>query len=301
MFLRESNYSLWFVLRLFRKEMLLISIMTILVSIVDNAIDHNFELPIAVPALLGTALSLILAFRTGQAYDRWWEARKVWGEIINDSRSLVRAAMGYVRNHTEGEGKEFVVRLAKRQMAWVYALGSTLRKQDAFILSSDFLSKDEQASVGKMKNIPNAILLDHSLHIKDANHRDMINDFAHTRLDEIVMRLTDCMGKCERIKNTVFPTPYTKIVHVIIYIFSISLTLGIQDSIGLVEIPITIIISMVFFALERIAIILQDPFENNPSDIPVTAIARNIEIDLKQMIGDTTVPHPINPVRNFLM
>lgn len=301
MFLKQSNYSFWFVLRLIRKDIVIISIITIFISILDNYIPDINELSLTIPALLGTALSLILAFRTGQAYDRWWEARKIWGEIINDSRSLIRAAQGYVRNHTEGEGKTFVERLARRQIAWCYSLGSTLRKQDAFILSSDFLSKEEQEEVSKNKNIPNAILVDHSLDIKDAKHRDMINDFGQLRLDEIVMRLTDCMGKCERIKNTVFPTPYTKIVHFIIYVFSVSLTLGIKDNIGFIEIPVTIIISMVFFALERIAIILQDPFENNPSDIPVTAIARNIEIDLKQMIGDTNVPQPINPVRNFLM
>jgi putative membrane protein len=301
MFLKESNYSFWFVLRLFRKEMLIMSLVTIAISILDNFFKAYSEFPMAVPALLGTALSLILAFRTGQAYDRWWEARKIWGEIINDSRSLVRAAQGYVRNHAEGEGKEFVERLARRQIAWCYALGSTLRKQDAFILSSDFLSKEERADVKKFKNIPNSILLDHTLQIKDGNHRGLFNDFGQLRLDEIVMRLTDSMGKCERIKNTVFPTPYTRIVHFIIYVFAVSLILGIQDDIGIVEIPVTIIISMVFFALERIAIILQDPFENNPSDIPVTAIARNIEIDLKQMIGDANVPNPINPVRNYLM
>jgi putative membrane protein len=301
MFLKESNYSFWFVLRLFRKEMLVMSIVTIAISFLDNYITAYSELSMTVPALLGTALSLILAFRTGQAYDRWWEARKVWGEIINDSRSLVRATLGYIRNHAEGEGKEFVTKLARRQIAWVYALGSTLRKQDAFILSSDFLSKEERASVKENRNIPNAILVEHSLQIKEGNHRGMFNDFAHTRLDEIVMRLTDSMGKCERIKNTVFPTPYTRIVHFIIYVFAVALILGIQDDIGIVEIPVTIIITMVFFALERIAIILQDPFENNPSDIPVTAIARTIEIDLKQMIGDENIPQPINPVRNFLM
>jgi putative membrane protein len=301
MFLKESNYSFWFVLRLFRKEMLIMSAVTVALSILDNFITAYANFSMSVPALLGTALSLILAFRTSQAYDRWWEARKIWGEIINDSRSLVRAAKGYVRNHEEGEGREFVERLARRQIAWCYALGSTLRKQDAFILSSDFLSKEERIEVKKFKNIPNAILLDHSLHIKDGSHRGLFTDFGHLRLDEIVMRLTDSMGKCERIKNTVFPTPYTRIVHFIIYVFAVSLIFGIQDDIGIVEIPVTIIISMVFFALERIAIILQDPFENNPSDIPVTAIARNIEIDLKQMIGDSHVPQPINPVRNYLM
>lgn len=301
MFLKESNYSFWFVLRLLRKDLLWLSGVIIVVSVTNNFLMQNQTISISVPALMGTALSLILAFRTGQAYDRWWEARKIWGEIINDSRSLIRASMSFVKEPAEPAGKSLIESLVKRQVAWCYALGSTLRKQDAFIHASDFLSREERERVSEFKNIPNALLREHSMTLHDARHANIINDFGLQRLDEIVMRLTDCMGKCERIKNTVFPTPYTRIVHFIIYVFSISLIFGIDDPYGLIEIPVTIILTIVFLSLERIAIILQDPFENNPSDIPVTAIARNIEIDLKQMIGEEDLPRPIMPQRNYLL
>ena len=301
MFLKESNYSFWFVLRLLRKDLMVISSVIILVSIANNYVLGNQNIALTVPALMGTALSLILAFRTGQAYDRWWEARKIWGEIINDSRSLIRSSMSFVFEPEEGEGKTFIEHLVKRQVAWCYSLGSTLRKQDAFIHASDFLTEEERARVSKFKNIPNSLLREHSMALRLALKNNLINDFGLQSLDEIVIRLTDCMGKCERIKNTVFPTPYTRIVHFIIYVFSISLIFGIDDPYGLIEIPVTIILTIVFLSLERIAIILQDPFENNPSDIPVTAIARNIEIDLKQMIGEENLPRPILPQRNYLL
>ncbi len=301
MFLNVSNKSFWYVLRLIRMDILVLTMITILVSIIDNFFPSDQAFPLTVPALMGTALSLILAFRTGQAYDRWWEGRKVWGAIINDSRSIVRATGSFLENPHDEAGRSILKRMAMRQIAWCYALGSSLRKQDAFIQASKFLTKEERKEVARFKNVPNAILVEHSKAIKMARDTDNITEFGRLRLDELVMRLTDSMGKCERIKNTVFPTPYTRIVHFIIYVFAITLCIGIEDYKGFVEVPVTIILTMVFLMLERVAILLQDPWENNPSDLPVSAIARNIEIDLKQMIEDKNLPAPMEANRFFIL
>jgi putative membrane protein len=295
MFLNISNKSFWYVLRLIRYDILVLTMIILLVSITDNFSPQDQAFPLTIPSLMGTALSLILAFRTSQAYDRWWEGRKVWGAIINDSRSIVRATAGFLANAKDEAGASILRRMAMRQIAWCYALGSSLRKQDAFIQASNFLTKEERKEVARYKNIPNAILMQHSKAIKLARDTDNITEFGRLRLDELVMRLTDSMGKCERIKNTVFPTPYTRIVHVIIYVFAITLCIGIQDYKGFVEVPVTIILTTVFLMLERVAIILQDPWENNPSDLPVSSIARNNEIDLKQMIKDENLPAAMEP------
>ncbi len=301
MFLNVSNKSFWFVLRLVRFDILVLTMITILVSIIDNFFPSDQAFPLTIPALMGTALSLILAFRTGQAYDRWWEGRKVWGAIINDSRSLIRATASFLDNPQNEAGESIIKRMAMRQIAWCYALGSSLRKQDAFIQASKFLTPDERAEIARYKNVPNAILVEHSKAIKLARDTDNITEFGRLRLDEIVMRLTDSMGKCERIKNTVFPTPYNRIVHFIIYVFAITLTIGIEDYVGFIEVPVTIVLTTVFLMLERVAILLQDPWENNPSDLPVSAIARNIEIDLKQMIKDPELPHAMEANRYYLL
>jgi putative membrane protein len=209
---------------------------------------------------------------------------------------MVRAAEGF--SGTTEAGKQFVKDLALRQIAWTYALGQSLRGRDATEGIDAFLSKGELEQLKAKSNIPNALLLYQTQRIKEAREKNLITDFGQLRLDEIVMNNVDNMGMCERIKGTVFPSPYNLFLHITIFVFSISLTIGIHDFKGFIEIPSTIIISAIFLAIERVAVLLQDPFENNPSDVPVTTLANKIEIDLKQMVGIEEMPKPV-PVNKF--
>jgi ion channel-forming bestrophin family protein len=298
MFLR-SRRSVAYIFWECRYDISLIVLITVIISPVDNYLLHDREFPLTIPSLLGTLLSLILAFRTGQAYDRWWEARKVWGSIVNNSRSMVRAAQGFTI--ATDEGKKFVETIGLRQIAWVYALGKSLRGMNASEALNSFVSAEEIAQVKDRANLPNALLQNQSLDIKKARDKNLITDFGQLRLDEIVMTNVDNMGMCERIKGTVFPSPYNLLLHITIYVFAITLTISITDYTGVIEIPCTIIISSIFLAIERVAVLLQDPFENNPSDIPVSTIAKKIEIDLKQMMGDRNLPEPLPANKFFQM
>lgn len=105
------------------------------------------------------------------------------------------------------------------------------------------------------------------------------------------MRLCDSMGKCERLKNTVFPRAYSILLHTLIYVFAFLLPFGLEDSQMTVEIATTIIVPIIFISIEKTAIIMQDPFENTPVDTPMTALAQTIEINLLQMTGEKNVPH----------
>lgn len=98
------------------------------------------------------------------------------------------------------------------------------------------------------------------------------------------------MGKCERIKNTVFPRSYSLLVHTLIYVFAAILPFGMDDSQLIVEIVITMLLSIVFVAIEKTAIIMQDPFENTPVDTPMTALAQTIESNIREMTGMENVP-----------
>lgn len=289
---RSVGYIFWKC----RWDFLFITVITLVISPVDNYVLNDTIFPLTIPSLLGTLLSLILAFRTGQAYDRWWEARKVWGSIANNSRSLVRAAEGFSAGNEAG--KQFVKDLALRQAAWAYSLGKSLRGQDPTEDINNFISADELMKLKQKANIPNALLQNQSQRIKEAREKNLISDFGQLRLDEIVMTNVDNMGMCERIKGTVFPSPYNLFLHITIYVFAITLTIGIQDAKGFIEIPSTIVISAIFLAIERVAVLLQDPFENNPSDIPVITLAYKIEVDLKQMVGIDDLPKPV-PVNKF--
>ena len=109
-------------------------------------------------------------------------------------------------------------------------------------------------------------------------------------MNDMVIRFCNSMGKCERLKNTVFPRAYSILLHTLIYVFAFLLPFGLEDSQLGVEIATTIIVPVIFIAIEKTAIIMQDPFENTPVDTPMTSLAKTIEINLLQMIGEKNVP-----------
>ena len=259
--------------------------------------DRIPEIPINIATTLGIAISILLSFKIGQSYDRWWEARKIWGAIVNDSRSLVLQLQLYLE-----AGHPAVRRMAYRQIAWCYALSRSLREQDPFADLDGLLPADEMAALRRHKNVPLGILSLQAATAKQLATERGLDNFSRLQIDETLVRLTASMGKCERIKNTVFPTNYRKGLHVAIYLFSIFLIISqpLQLPI-LMEIGIVVLLSLVFFYLEKAAYLLQDPFENLPTDTPTTAISRTIDINLRQLLGETELPAPAEVEDFFLM
>ncbi|AYZ14769.1 hypothetical protein EGY05_23815 [Chryseobacterium arthrosphaerae] len=281
--LLNKKISVWYFIREIKSQILFIGIFAVVIGLLDMLPwFRKISLPLNIPALLGTAVSLLLAFRTSQSYERWWEARTVWGAIVNDSRTFVRLIIQFMPAGDEKTVKDF----AERQIIWTYALGESLRKLP-------FSEKVQQYIVQhqiKAVNIPNALLDAHSRQLKDIAVSKGLTDFQQMQLNDIITRLCDSMGKCERLKNTVFPRSYSVLVHILIYVFAVILPFGLDDSQLAVEILVTFLIPIVFIAIEKTSIIMQDPFENRPVDTPVTSLAQTIEINIRQMIGEQNVP-----------
>lgn len=280
--LLNKRISIGYFVRQIKYQIILIVFFAFLIGFLDDiSLFKKISIPLSIPALLGTAVSLLLAFRTAQSYERWWEARTVWGAIVNDSRSFIRLVRQFVPELPE-ESRVFT----ERQIVWVYALGEALRKQ----LFSDKVKNYLQSHNITGTNIPNAILDKHSEQIRKIAAEGHISDFKEVQLNEVLMRLCDSMGKCERLKNTVFPRAYSILLHTLIYVFAFLLPFGLEDSQLTVEIVTTIIVPIIFITIEKTAIIMQDPFENTPVDTPMTALAQTIEINLLQMIGEKNIP-----------
>ncbi|RDY58643.1 bestrophin family protein [Flagellimonas nanhaiensis] len=248
----------------------------------------HWSLPISIAAFLGTAIALILSFKLSQSYDRWWEARKIWGAIVNDSRTLITQLLAFSESDVKTTEK-----VAYRQMGWCYALGQNLRKLDATKELSNYVSEAEYQSVTKHQNIPLVLLKEHSLDIAKLFKEGKINAYQQAQLDSTVTRLNASMGMAERIKNTYFPKPYRLTLQFFIYLFLVILSLSLTEMDNFVEIPLLMVIALPFFLLEKIAFRIQDPFENRPMDTPMTAIARTIEINLRQLIDDPNIPKPL--------
>ncbi|MEJ5103039.1 bestrophin family protein [Chryseobacterium sp. MYb328] len=281
--LLNKRISIGYFLRGIQNQILFIGIFAVTIGLLDMLPwFRKISLPLNIPALLGTAVSLLLAFRISQSYERWWEARTVWGAIVNDSRSLVRLIIQFM---PAGEDK-IIKDFAERQIIWTYALGESLRKQPFSERVQQYLKENNISAL----NIPNALLDAHSRQLKEVAAAKGITDFQQMQLNDMITRLCDSMGKCERLKNTVFPRSYSVLVHILIYVFAAILPFGLDDSQLAVEIGITFLIPIVFITIEKTSIIMQDPFENTPVDTPMTSLAQTIEINIRQMIGEQDVP-----------
>lgn len=293
--LLKDNIPVKYVVGKIKNELILVAAYAVFIAAFHHFFPHlRISIPIAVPAILATIISLLLAFRSNQAYDRWWEARGIWGSIVNDSRSLARQLITFLdAGDSSNEVENFKNRFIRRQIGWCYSLSQSLRGQNSYIRSIDFLKDEEVKFTRRYTNMPNSLLKLHGLDTQLAYKNGWLNDFQQVEIDRTLTRLCDAMGKCERIKNTIFPSTYSLYIHFCLYLFISLLPFGLIEYFGLFEVPLIIAIAAAFLLVEKMAIHLQDPFENKPSDTPTTAISQGIERDLMQMLNDSqeTTPH----------
>ncbi|MFH6996715.1 bestrophin family protein [Flavobacterium sp. FlaQc-57] len=286
--LLKKRIPMRYILGKIKVELGLVMAYTILFEIFHHYfINVSVDIPIAIPTMVGTIISLLLAFKSNQAYDRWWEARIIWGSIVNESRTLVRQMLTFYKDpEFSVEANEFKENFTKRQIAWCYSLGQALRNKDAIKPIKDLISEDELNFVKNHQNIPNAILLLHARDLRIARKDKRLNTYQQVEIDKTLTRLCDAMGKCERIKNTIFPTTYSMYIRMTLCLFILLLPFGLISLLSWFAIPLITVIGGMFFLIERMAIHLQDPFENRPTDTPVTTIANTIEKNLMQMLNE---------------
>ena len=249
------------------------------------------EMPLTIPAFIGTAISVILSFKLSQSYDRWWEARKIWGSIVNESRSFVLQLQSFVSKDKQAEIKE----IAFRHIAWCYSLGQSLRGLNPTENIEHLIPGESLDKIEKHNNKPLALLQLNTLQIAALKEKNALDIFGQVQINNTLVNFSNAMGMAERIKSTVFPVTYRLFLHFFIYIFVITLSIALRDIESYFEIPLLLTISSAFFLLEKSATHLQDPFMNRPTDTAMTTIARTIEINIKQLLGEKEVPKPLEP------
>ena len=264
--------------------------------ITDYFEGHVPTMPIAIPAFIGTAISVILSFKISQSYDRWWEARKIWGSIVNDSRSLVVQLNSLVAKKNES----IIKKIAYRQIAWCYSLGQSLRELNPTENLEEFINKEDLEEIKQHANKPLAIINLHAKDIQALKDKKQLEIFSQIQLDNTLVRLCESQGKAERIKATVFPVTYRLFLHAFIYLFIITLSVSLKDIAGYFEIPLLFLIASAFFLLEKSATHMQDPFENKPTDTAITTISKTIEINIKQLLNEKDVPSTHQPKSFYL-
>lgn len=274
-----------------------LAISVLVLFITETYQDLLPEMPLVIPTFIGTAISILLSFKLNQSYDRWWEARKVWGAIVNDSRSFVIQLQTLV-----AKGNDAIIkRLAYRQIAWCHSLGQSLRGLNPTDNLDKFITPEDLAELQQHSNKSLALLHLNGKDIKNLKEDEQLEIFAQLQLDNTLVRLCYAQGRAERIKTTIFPVTYRMFLHGIIYLFVVTLSIALKDVGGIFEIPLLLLISSSFFLLEKSATHMQDPFANKPTDTAMTAIARTIEINIKQLLKEPEIPAPHQPNNFYLL
>lgn len=280
-------------------------LMLILVCTVSYFADRFFfnnyiEVPSLVPSILGPALAFFIGFNNNQAYDRWWEARKIWGALVNDSRSWARQMIYYTSANSAEEINELRKlrrRTIYRHIAFLYALKENLRgsKEKSY---KKFLKPKEYEKVNSQSNIHNAILNEQSNDLEYLSKRQWIDGFRFMEMNKSLTQFCDHMGMSERIKNTVFPSTYIFYTKVFIWFLIISVTFVSADLVDFWSIPIGVFVGYVFLITHQVGLTILNPFEPTPSGISLDQITRTIEINLLETIGEKEIPEPTQSVNN---
>lgn len=286
----NKKVPFFYVFSLIRKQFVLLVVVVGLLSYLDQFIEPIFGLefplmPMLVPAILGTLVTLLLSFKTAQSYDRWWEARKIWGGIVNDSRAFVREVHTFVKSDSD-EAREIKKALVYDLIGWSYAMVDAMRGSKIAI-DHKYLTEEKKVELQKLDdNIPNAWLFDMMTKLRKAYDLGAITDFEQIRITETINKLGVEMGQSERIKKTVFPHLYSRVINFSIWLFVFIFPLAFRDHNEFLEFPIVLAITALFIMIENLASSLRDPFENRPSDVPILSIARGIESYALKTLGN---------------
>jgi ion channel-forming bestrophin family protein len=286
---------------------LLLFFLISVIVVVLNGTSHRFR-SIAIPDLtlsvLAAALGILLGFRTNSAYSRWWEARTLWGALVNSSRSLARQALSFPNGGGVGlkqeEARQFAISLIYQQMAFVHALRCALRRQAPWPEIQSFLPASTVEILQTQQNVPAALLIVMGEQSATAAENGILNEWRLQRIDSTLTDLSNIMGGCERIKNTPLPRQYDTYPELFVWAYCVLLPIVLVEEMQLMTPFIIVIMSCVFLILNRIGKNLEDPFENKVYDVPLTALSRTIEINLRQMLGESNLPPAIVPVDGIL-
>lgn len=249
--------------------------------------------------LYGSVVGVVVGFRNNSSYARWWEARQLWGSIVNNSRSVARQALvAIVGDMPQVETlRHDLVRL---QIAYVHALRLHLRRQSPWTELARILPEAELLPLREVANVPLALQRRQGELIQKAVNLGALDRLGWQAIDRNLDDLADAQGGCERIKNTPMPKQYDWFPRFFVFVYCLVLPMGLVPNLGWVTPLGSTLVGFMFLSFDKIGRDLQDPFDNKVYDVPITAISTGIEIDLRQLMGEKDVPAPVQPVGDVL-
>jgi putative membrane protein len=235
-------------------------------------------------SLIGLTLAIFLGFRNSTSYARYWEARTLWGALLNDTRTLVRQAL------TLTDSRPDAALLAARLIAFVHALRHQLRQTDPAADFERLLPPGDRARLRPARYKPALLLLMAGEWLQGRRQAEQLPPALVQAMEAPLGRLTDALGGCERLAGTPIPFTYAVIIHRTIYLYCVLLPFGLVDSIGPMTPVIVAFIAYTFFALEALSAEIEEPFGTEPNDLALDAMSATIEATVREMMGETLPP-----------
>jgi len=260
--------------------------------------------------LIATVVGIFIVFRFNEAYQRWWEARILWGGLVNDSRIFAREVITLLTPErvpnvgSNDDAAKLHTELVYRHLAYCNALRLSLRGEDSWDELAPFLGAEELARLENYANKPTRLDYCQAARLAQVIGTDTAQQVLMMQFDSSLNRLYDIQGGCERIKNTAFPDEVRFISRGLVWLSAIAVPvafLSADREVRVIEILAVIVISLSFMVVEQLGASLKNPFENDDNDTPMTSLCRTIEIDLRQQLGEKEIPPPIEPVDGVLM
>ena len=282
-------------------------------------------------AVLGTAVAFITGFKNSAAYGRLWEARKIWGGIVNTSRSFAITVRDFLGDTAGGD---VCTRIVHRHIAWLTALRYQLRQPRSWETSGlrhnvayrrahytipeleeplaatiqPLLSEADWQQVADQGNRALQLLSLQSADLRQIASDGSLSDYRYVEIMRQIGELVALQGKTERIKNFPYPRQYATLNLFFIWLFILLLPIAIVDVLQSqapnwlwLTVPLTVVIAWVFHTMDKIGSVSENPFEGSPNDVPITAISRTIEIDVRAILGESELPPPLAPAGDILM
>ena len=309
----KKNFSPFKVWQYIKSTMYLVLVWSFAVWVFFNFFGWEFlTLNFAPVGILGSALAIFVAFRNNSSYARWWEARTIWGGIVNSSRVFARLVITFTDSHShqpnyeKQRSEDFKKTLVNLSIAWTHSLRLHLRNQQEWELLKTYMEEADFRQLLSFQNKPNFLQLLIGKKIYTAMANGTLGGFDSFQMEGQLLALANYQGACERIKNTPLPRQYDFFTRMFVLVFSALLPFGIlgfftsAQNLSWMVIPLSVIVSGVFVIMEKTGAANENPFENQITDVPMSALCNTVERDLLEMLEEKNLPEKLEPENGYL-
>ena len=281
-------------------QVLLITLLSALISAIQHWVPSFFSSYSTAPfTLLGIALSLFLGFRNNASYQRWWEGRCLWGQLVFDSRSLTRQVLSFIDDESE-TGRDTQRRIIQLNIAFTHALRHRLRGSSPWQDVERFVEPQYHDAMRQARNLPEYLMRLMGKQLAYCRRHQLTSDLMIQNMDERLTSMTIVLAACERIHSTPLPFAYMLLVHRTTYLYCFMLPFGLATSLGWATPLVCGIVAYTFFGLDALSEEITDPFGVAANHLPLTAMSRTIEINLLEALGESDIPPDISATNGYL-